>query len=112
MLLSYHSLKLRESNVRLSGDIPALKVPIRYSGVFFAPRPGQILSKAYSEVKIIKAEQGQLRGKAFGLFAFQFPWEGQDQTLLSLDEDSGKFTWRQRKREIIKGDSVHAEVLR
>jgi hypothetical protein len=43
VLLSYHSLKVRDPAIKVMGDSAAFKVKIRYSGVFFAPKPGQIL---------------------------------------------------------------------
>ena len=46
VLLSYHSLKVRDPAIMVMGDSAAFRVKIRYSGVFFAPKPGQILRKA------------------------------------------------------------------
>ena len=109
VLLSYHALKVRDPAIKVMGDIAAFRVPIRYSGVFFAPKPGDVLSKHYSGVKILKAGNEQLRGKACGLFPVNFPSEGSSDSPLSLN--SGTYTWKQSRKEVLKGEEVQAEVL-
>jgi hypothetical protein len=111
VMLSYHSVKLLDKEIRLLGDFPAMRIAVRYSGIFFGPRSGQILREGHLELTLTKVSRKQIVGKVFGLFPISFEQEDKETSLVGFDEETDTYLWKETGQPLIKGTELYGEVL-